>query len=492
MRSVALALVLLLACGKPTGASGGLLVEVNYTLLGGSSGCVKLSAAPFEGPTREATKALDGEPRQATLRFGVGRSADWPSSEVTLFASLFEATCTGAPVAQASLTRDFPTGRVDTVVMDLEQRATAGGAGGGSATAGGGTAGGATAGGANAGGGTAGGSTAGGATAGGATAGGATAGGGTAGGGTAGGGTAGGAPMPAPCDGGFVRITTPFTGVNHDVAIVGPGDVWITGASQPYVARVTDAGAVSPGPTGCGATFYSAWARSDGRVYLGAASAVYRLDGVAGMCTVLDSVTSGNVEGLWGAPLTGTQQQLFAVTTTGHVGYMGDGVTVSRADEHIADDLHAIDGFSSVDLFAAGASGGSSKGAIFHFDGGTWESSYSDGSNGTTFFALSFVSPTLGWAAGDKGALMRWNGASWTTDMAVPSGFTVVRGIKAFSASAIYVVGNADRIMKWDGSAWIKVGDAIPPGTELEQIRGENECDLWVTGRSGFVATTRR
>ncbi|MBL8951203.1 MAG: hypothetical protein JNK82_10530, partial [Myxococcaceae bacterium] len=137
MRIAAVALALLVACGKPPGP-GGLEVDITYALRGGTSGCVLLKAAPAEGTARERSKSLDGLARTDTLTFGVAQAPDWPSPQVTLTASLFSASCGGLPVATDALTRNFPSNAVERVTFTLTEPA-AGGAGGGTAGGGGST-----------------------------------------------------------------------------------------------------------------------------------------------------------------------------------------------------------------------------------------------------------------------------------------------------------------------------------------------------------------
>jgi flagellar hook-basal body protein len=84
--------------------------------------------------------------------------------------------------------------------------------------------------------------------------------------------------------------------------------------------------------------------------------------------------------------------------------------------------------------------------------------------------------------------LLRYDGVSWAADMAKP-GFDVF-GLKAMAADDIYAVGASSRIAHWNGSAWSTVTDLGPSVTQLNQIRGTTQCDLWVVGAGGVVATT--
>jgi hypothetical protein len=289
-----------------------------------------------------------------------------------------------------------------------------------------------------------------------------------------------------------LRVTTVPFGDENDVSMVGEGSVWIAAESSPYVARrLADGGVASPTSALCARSFYSAAAGAHGTVYLGGVGEVRRLDNSAGACSLVSSTgANAPVSSLWAVPSDGGHL-VYAASINGYVSYLGDGTSFNRANDRPADALYAIEGFSPSSIFAAGSGGaGVDRGAIYFFDGSNWSSSFQSGVNATQLRALSFVSPTLGWSGGARTNLLKWDGTTWLPDVPRPPQMTVVLGLKAFSADAIYAIGDAPEIMKWNGTTWIQVGTAVGVTNQLAAIRGSSECDLWVVGHGGYVATT--
>ncbi|MBK7863359.1 MAG: hypothetical protein IPJ65_33115 [Archangiaceae bacterium] len=315
--------------------------------------------------------------------------------------------------------------------------------------------------------------------------------GGTAGGsaGGAAGGSAGG--LATICDAGFHPVSTPLTGEIAELAVYGEGQLWVValnGAVQ--VAQRQPNGTFLPPSGGCTSGYSAAFARSDGRVYLGGAfSGIERLNDAVGTCTAVDSVsTSAAMTGLIGFPAGSGTTELTAVHQDGTIAVRSDPAGTVTGVGPI-DHAFAVDGLSSTALHVVGADNGSNKGRVFQGSGTSWSSGFTAPSN-ERLFAVSLATPSLGYAAG-QGSLIRYDG-NWNTFTALPVDLTQVRGLLAFPNGDVFAVGTSSKVFKYTASTsrWAPVADFGAGVTVLNKVRGTNECNLWVGGANGFVATT--
>ncbi len=519
MRGVALwAVMALTACGNaPKG--GGVQVNVTYRLSGGSAGCVRVRAVPDVGKDDASEIGLEGRPRMGGVRVGVNRRDEWPEPGVTLISTLHAASCADPAVVTRTLTARFPSGTVDELDVTLEepvsdggQAGGAGGGGGGGDAGGGGGAAGGSGGGAaggsgggaagGSGGGAAGGSgggaaggSGGGAAGGMAGGGGGGAAGGAAGGtaGGSGGGTAGGSGGGSPirCDGGFVIVAAPATMDVNDVSVLA-GGVWIGGTNSPRLAfrdAVSgDGGFVGPSGT-CSENADALWAAPGGPVFFaGNFGRIDRLASTSAACTAGPVVQNSRVTSMIGFPVGGGYEVIVG-HEDGRISHRGlDGLMLTLTQD-MGDDVWAIDGFSPNTLYASGGAGGGGRGAIFKRqpDAG-WTTDLALTTGNTRLFALSVASPALAYAAGETPSVYRLSDGGWVPDMATP--FTI-RSLEAFSETAIYAVGDSATVQKWNGNQWQQVA-SFAGVTSLKEIRGDSECNLWVVGPGGFVATTNQ
>ncbi len=460
--------VLFLACGKTPGP-GGLKVDVEYSAPG-SGGCVRLTAVPLTGNSKSFQVELGSRPRAGHLFFGVGQAEGWPT-DVTLAAAYLDDPCTGIPRKTDTLDTTFPASAVKSVSMTLlvaeSDGGAAGGAGGGSSAGGaaGGSAGGAA-------GGSAGGLA-----------------GGMAGG--AAGGSAGGAPAPT-CDGGFVQVATPITGTIYDVALFGPGDVWIVGTGGgAHVAQrlAVDGGFFEPA-SGCTGNFFSVWSRDDGTAYLGSDNDIYRVSSAAGSCVSVTAARNSDLLGLAGLLDGGVE--LVSAQDDGTVGHRSDPVGIS-ADPRPLASARAVAAIGRGLMFAAGRSDMNNRGLIVANTGGTtWAPVFSDPLDNTTLNDVALASPALGYAGGDSDELIAFDGGSWGPSGIMspfPGGPGEINGLKVFPDGTIYAVGTTGRIFRSEGGgAFVEVANF--GNVEIRRIRGTSRCDLWAVGAGGFVATT--
>lgn len=93
--------------------------------------------------------------------------------------------------------------------------------------------------------------------------------------------------------------------------------------------------------------------------------------------------------------------------------------------------------------------------------------------------AVSAVSPSDAWAAGDAGAIWHWDGRVWQpTASGVP---TRITGIWAAGPADVWAT-TAAGVLRWDGSRW---GTALASTTAdgYVAVWGSSRADVWVAGR---------
>jgi hypothetical protein len=138
-----------------------------------------------------------------------------------------------------------------------------------------------------------------------------------------------------------------------------------------------------------------------------------------------------------------------------------------------SNDLNAVWGSSSSDVFAVGA-----KGTILHFDGSKWSTM----SSGTSV-ALSAVFGTGAsevYAAGASGTVLKYDGSAWKS--VGPSTSTDFYGVYA-DAGEILVVGTSGVIYHYSGSAW---GYSTSGTGTLTAVWGRSKNEVYAVASGGI------
>ncbi len=84
-----------------------------------------------------------------------------------------------------------------------------------------------------------------------------------------------------------------------------------------------------------------------------------------------------------------------------------------------------------------------------------------------TFYTVSMINSTYGWAGGSGGNLAFWNGATWST--ATSPTTATINSIDIWNASFAFAGTSTGQLLRWDGSSWAV--DTIPASTAISRVR---------------------
>jgi hypothetical protein len=167
--------------------------------------------------------------------------------------------------------------------------------------------------------------------------------------------------------------------------------------------------------------------------------------------------------------------------------------------------LHAIAGTASTDLWAVGGRGNGNtccpaESLIEHWNGTSWSVMSNPGLSslqGVTALAVNNV-----WAVGlaaAGGIIVHWDGTAWTI-VASPSEYgdsISLRAITAVSTTDLWAVGDLQNLYNnryysvtehWDGTAWTAVGLVLQDCT-LRAVTAPGPSDVWAVDASGLMQT---
>jgi hypothetical protein len=174
----------------------------------------------------------------------------------------------------------------------------------------------------------------------------------------------------------------------------------------------------------------------------------------------------------------------------------------------LATGLSAVSAVSGTDAWATGSYENSSAAIeplTMHWNGTAWKAVKTPVPSGATspnLFGVSTVSATDAWAVGDytnssgvqESLILRWNGTVWKqVKSPVPSGatFPTLRAVSAVSATDAWAAGdcancgNQPLILHWNGTAWKTVPSPAPSGSQDTAVNGVSAVsasDAWVAG----------
>ncbi len=132
---------------------------------------------------------------------------------------------------------------------------------------------------------------------------------------------------------------------------------------------------------------------------------------------------------------------------------------------------------------------GGSSGALFHWNGVSWNAQSSpvtgqivsvfgpSASSGSPLFGLS-SSPQV------TDLLLSASGASWTRSVTPPPGTGYTR-LWGSSGSALWASGTNGRLSQWTGTGWNSA--ATPTTSQLNAVWGSGASDVWAVGAAGTV-----
>ncbi len=224
------------------------------------------------------------------------------------------------------------------------------------------------------------------------------------------------------------------------------------------------------------------------------------------------------------SPSTGTINQLnaataisgsdaWAVGTTGLPDFNSLGVTLHwngrtwqsipnpSPSGAVAVNLLGVAAAASDDVWAVGRWADpatlSNRGLILHWDGSMWQIADTPDLGGSTFQAVTVISPSDVWAVGQDGSgtlAEHWDGQSWsvvpTPNQKQGGDLTAVGGT---SSTDVWAVGSFldgqfrthTQILHWNGQAWsISPSPDNGDSSELEGIAAISPNDVWAVGHS--------
>ena len=141
------------------------------------------------------------------------------------------------------------------------------------------------------------------------------------------------------------------------------------------------------------------------------------------------------------------------------------------------------DSLSTNDLAAVWATTGAAaavgaSGTIVMWNGSSWSKATSP--TGQQLNAVSGTSSTDIWAVGNAGVIVHWNGVAWGT---VSSGTgNALTGVWARSPGEVYAVGQGGTLLRYDGTTWQPVSILSIPGQDYTGIAGASSGVALITG----------
>jgi len=122
------------------------------------------------------------------------------------------------------------------------------------------------------------------------------------------------------------------------------------------------------------------------------------------------------------------------------------------------------------------------SGAILHWDGTAWSTSWTGGNY--AFYEVFGTGPSDVWAVSQMNSLLHWDGAAWSMqpmDTNNPYSYGLAQGSWKSAADDVWVVGSYGVIEHWNGSAWSSF-DVGGPITGWNGVWGSGADDVWAAG----------
>lgn len=143
--------------------------------------------------------------------------------------------------------------------------------------------------------------------------------------------------------------------------------------------------------------------------------------------------------------------------------------------------VRALSMLSPSDGWAAG-----DQGHFLHWDGSTWASVASPTTS--SIYGLDMITPSDGWAAGEDTlwppgtiypAVLHWDGTAWTKTT-LSTEFGALWALDMLSSTDGWAVGDLGLIMRWDGQGWTRANS--PTNLRLYAIAMRTPDDGWAVG----------
>jgi hypothetical protein len=144
--------------------------------------------------------------------------------------------------------------------------------------------------------------------------------------------------------------------------------------------------------------------------------------------------------------------------------------------------INAISFISPTQGWAVGVAG-----ILWHYSGDTWSKVIGPTSN--HLYDVLLLSTTNGWAIGDAGTILHYDGSVWQTVVSPVN--DTLRAVSMPTANDGWIVGENNTLLRYDGSHWQVIGNALTPGSPtsnaLNAVQANPETDSWSVGDSGVI-----
>ena len=183
-----------------------------------------------------------------------------------------------------------------------------------------------------------------------------------------------------------------------------------------------------------GPAFRSVWFYASNAAFaVGVGGVIAGFDG--NNWTTYTSPVTEQLNGVWMA----SSSEAYAVGQSGSV-LQYDGSDWSKWT-YFTNDLHAITGLSSNDIWIGGG-----RGLIYHYDGSIF-TTYQVLSTTSTVFSIWGRGSSNVWAVGDGGGIAHWDGVSWTKQASPTTVRLYAIGTDISSPSNVWAVGEGGVIL---------------------------------------------
>jgi hypothetical protein len=275
------------------------------------------------------------------------------------------------------------------------------------------------------------------------------------------------------------------------VAAYAQGKAWVAGLNG-ALAHIE--GSVATRYSDCPGSWVSAWARGDGRVFLGSTQGEIATREVAGAgCLTTNTGKSASINGLMGFE-SGATTTLFAVASDGRIyRWVHPGAATPTELSRVGANLRDVHGTSAANLLAVGVEqvGSVLEPRAFRSnpDGGpAWlpERLPTPLPTGVYLRGVHMVHGQLAYAAGDKGVLYERSRGTWSVapPLLVGGDTPNIQDVVAYGRSVVYAAASDEAVYRFTGTSW----EPVYTGTWTPfAIDGVGPDDVWVAGDQGQV-----
>lgn len=181
---------------------------------------------------------------------------------------------------------------------------------------------------------------------------------------------------------------------------------------------------------------------------------------------------------IWGAASDDVWALGFDSASSSGLALHWDGAQWSRRAGNTENRYLGMSGNAGDDIWAVSEQG--YLGGIHHWDGRAWKQSY-DFHRGA-IYAVSCLSPTVAWAAGDNGGTYQWDGTAWRAVADQKGGY----GVLVEADNDVTVAGLHQDMHYWDGASWSS-SPLLGENQHFGAIFSLTSSNAWAVGTEGLA-----